>query len=89
VSNFYEDENADRLNFGAKQLALARQGQLNQIVRKAAVFNAYTGFVKEGANTALAATGVPSGSLIQSSRGAGNAGTALSAGAKKQFNLNA
>ena len=57
VSNFYEDENADRLNFGAKQLALARQGQLNRITRNATVFNAYTGLVKEGANTVISAYG--------------------------------
>lgn len=94
MADFYADENADRLNFSAKQLALARQNEINYAQRRAQVFNAATGFIKEGAGTVMAAYGVPSSSLLNSSKGTAN--VAGSSGAQnylekqsKQFDLNA
>lgn len=99
MRNFYEDENADKLNFGAKQLALARQRELVYAQRRSQVFNAVTGFVKEGANAVMSAYGVPSQSLLDKSAGAGGASTASAGGTygaqrfmeqqRKQFDLNA
>ncbi len=95
MSHFYEDENADKLNYGAKQLALGRQIQLVQKQRKAQVFNAITGAISQGASTALMAYGVPSKSLIDASSGAGTANVGGSYGGQQymssqrnQFNLN-
>ncbi len=99
IHSFYEDENADKLNYGAKQLALSRQGELTKIQHKSQVFNAITGFVKEGAGTVMAAYGVPSKSLLDKAAGSSTEATAnvgQSYGAqsfadnqRKQFNLNA
>jgi len=99
MHNFYDDENADRLNYGAKQVALVRQRELVYQQRRAQVLNAVTGFVREGAGTVMAAYGVPSQSLMDKSAG----GTANVSGSysgqqwqqqfqsstNKQFNLNA
>ncbi len=94
--NFLDDENADKLNFASKQMALARQEQLVFQQRRAQVFNTGTGFVKEGASTVMAAYGVPSQSLLAASTNSGTANVGGSYGAqqfssqqKKQFNLNA
>lgn len=97
MAEFYSDEHADRLNFGAKQVALARQKEMVWMNRRAQVFNAVTGFVKEGANTVMSAAGVPSESLInKSAAGGGAGGVSSSAGAqsfqtnqRSQFDLNA
>lgn len=95
--NFLDDENADKLNFASKQMALARQNQLVWTQRKAQVFNAATGFIKEGAGTVMAAYGVPSQSLIEKSvNGGSSSNVGGSYGAqtyqaqqRKQFDLNA
>lgn len=98
MHSFYEDENADKLNYGAKQLALARQRELVYSQRRSQVANAVTGFVKEGAGTVMMAYGVPSQSLIDKSfSGSGTTGgVAGSYGAqafqqqqRSPFNLNA
>ncbi len=94
MHNFYEDENADQLNYGAKQLAITRQTAMVWQQRRAQVFGAVTGFVKEGASTVMAAYGVPSQSLMDASKGGtsnvgGSAGyQAYAAGQRKQFNIN-
>lgn len=96
MKNFYEDENADQLNYGAKQIALSRQRDLVYIQRRAQVFNAVTGFVKEGANTVMSAYGVPSQSLLDKSAGGGTANVGGSYSGqqwqnqqRQNFNLNA
>lgn len=95
MSRFYEDENADKLNYGAKQLALARQRDIVMTQRKAQVFSAITGAISQGAGAALMAYGVPSKSLIDASSGAGSANVGGSYGGQQymssqrnQFNLN-
>lgn len=97
--NFLDDENADKLNYAAKQMALARQQQLVWMNRKAQVFGAVTGALKEGAGTVMGAYGVPSKSLIdKSAAGGGGAqpstqGTygaqRFAANQKSNLNLNA
>ncbi len=94
--NFLDDENADKLNYASKQMALARQEQLVWTQRRAQVFGAVTGLVKEGAGTVMAAYGVPSQSLLDKSAGSGTANVGGSYGGQafqqqqtKQFNLNA
>lgn len=85
MADFFADENADKLNYGAKQVALSRQRQMVDQQRKAQVFNAVTGFAKEGAGTVMSAYGVPSDSLIDKSRNASRASGSWSGGT----NLNA
>jgi hypothetical protein len=96
MHEFYNDEDADKLNYAAKQVALARQQDMVWQQRRAQVFGAVTGFVKEGAGTVMAAYGVPSKSLIDASAGGGTANVGGSAGYQSymasqgnQFNLNA
>lgn len=96
VHNFLSDENADKLNYGAKQLALARQQELVYTQRKGQVINAVTGLVREGAGTVMSAYGVPSQSLLDKSAAPGTANVGGSYGAQSfmknqgsQFNLNA
>lgn len=95
--NFLDDEEAAKLNGASQQMALARQMQLNEMQRKAQVFNAGLGFIKESANTVMSVYGVPSQSLIDQAAkpnaSAGYTNTGGSAGAqsyqRNQFNLNA
>jgi hypothetical protein len=97
MHNFIEDENADKLNYAAKQLALGRSITMVRQQRNAQVFGAATGFIKEGAGTVMAVYGVPSQSLIDKSAGGGgvsNVGGSYGAQSymgsqRNQFNLNA
>lgn len=72
MEEFFADENADKLNYSAKQLALSRQQELNYQQRRATVFNAVTGFVKEGANTVMSYYQLPGKSLIDASLNTAN-----------------
>lgn len=100
LSDFYADENADKLNYSAKQLALARQREAVYQARRAQVFSTVTGFVKEGANTIISYYGVPSKSLIDASAKGTSAANGINvnnsmgtqsylAAQRNQFNLNA
>ena len=89
MADFFSDENADKLNYAAKQVAFGRQRQMVEQQRKAQVFNSYTGFAKEGAGTVMAAYGVPSDSLIDISRGAAAFQGSRSSGRVSSTNLNA
>jgi len=90
MADFFADENADKLNYGAKQVALGRQRQMVEQQRKAQVFNSYTGFAKEGASTVMAAYGVPSNSLVDRSANRPGGATATAYGRQARgTNLNA
>jgi len=91
IHDFNSDENISHLNARAKVGALAQQQQLVEMQRKAQVFGAYTGLLKEGANTVMGAAGsmgMPSGK--PTGGGYTNAGGTYGANSAfdNQFNLN-
>lgn len=74
MDNFYADENADKLNYASKSLALARQRDLAYEQAKAEKISAVAGFVRQGAGAVMAAYGVPNQSLMDGQTGSAAAG---------------
>lgn len=97
LNDFLQDENADKLNYSAKQLALVRQREAVNQQRRAQVFSTSTNFLRESTSTLMSAYSVPSNNLIDASaKRSPNVGIQNSIGTqsylasqRKQFNLNA
>jgi hypothetical protein len=87
-NDFIADENADLLNYGAKQLALSRQKDLISLQKKAQIFGAVTNTVGKVAGAyALKGQGA-SPSLIAASQGVPSAASGITyQNYQKQRNL--
>ena len=66
--NFQQDENASKLNFLSKNVALDTQRQAVGLERNARVMSALNGLSKDAMSIGMAAYGMPSGSLVSASQ---------------------
>lgn len=89
MHEFYKDEDADRLNYASKQLALARQSDISNVQRNASLLNSFTTGAMGVVKTAYNYYQMPSDNLIDASRTPVSAATGREREGAELMDLNA